>query len=83
MSRCDIRPLFECQNRILNVKMRYSAPIRMSKYDFECQNAIFGQFECHNRVLNVKIRCSARFPMSKRILNVKIRYAARFQKDFE
>ena len=42
MSKCDIRPLFKCQNRISNVKMRYSAPVRMSKYDFECQNAIFG-----------------------------------------
>ena len=42
MSKYDIRPQLECQNRILNVKMRYSAPFRMSKYDFECQNAIFG-----------------------------------------
>ena len=24
MSKCDIRPEFECQNRISNVKMRYS-----------------------------------------------------------
>ena len=30
MSKYDIRPQFECQNRILNVKIRYSA-------DFECQ----------------------------------------------
>ena len=35
-------PLFECRNRILNVKMSYSAHVRMSKYDFECQNAMFG-----------------------------------------
>ena len=42
MSNFDIRPEFECQNRILNVKMQYSARIRMSKYDFECQNSIFG-----------------------------------------
>ena len=40
--KCDIRPEFECQNMISNVKMRYSAPVRKSKYDFECQNAIFG-----------------------------------------
>ena len=38
----DIRLYFECQNRILNVKMRYSVSVRMSKLDFECQNAIFG-----------------------------------------
>ena len=31
MSKFDIRNEFECQNRILNVKMRYSARIRMSK----------------------------------------------------
>ena len=30
MSKYDIRPQFECQNRILNVKIRYSA-------DLECQ----------------------------------------------
>ena len=49
MSKFDIRPEFECQNRILNVEIRYSAPVRMSKKDFECQNAIFGP------KLNVKI----------------------------
>ena len=27
MSKCDIRPQFECQNMISNVKMRYSAGI--------------------------------------------------------
>ena len=29
MSKYDIRPDFECQNRILNVKVRYSASVRM------------------------------------------------------
>ena len=42
MSKFDIRTKFECQNKILNVKIRYLAQIRMSKEDFECQNAIFG-----------------------------------------
>ena len=28
----------------LNVKIRYLAPVRMSKWDFECQNAIFGPY---------------------------------------
>ena len=57
MSKNDIRPYFECQNWILNVKIRYSAPIRMSKYDFECLKCdIRPQFECqYYRVLNVKI----------------------------
>ena len=45
----DIRPQFECQNRILSVKIRYSAPVRMSKWDFEYQNTIFGP------ISNVKI----------------------------
>ena len=42
MSKSDFRHEFECQNRILNVKIRYSAPFRMSKQDFVCQNAILG-----------------------------------------
>ena len=49
MSKYDIWPNFECQNRILNVKIRCSASVGMSKYDFECQNTIFGP------ILNVKI----------------------------
>ena len=31
MSKYDIRPQFKCQNRILNIKIRYSARFRMSK----------------------------------------------------
>ena len=79
MSKYGIRPYFKCQNRILNVKIRYVAPVRMSK----CQNTKVGpslnvkigsqmskydippQFECQNRILNVKIRYSAGFRMSK------------------
>ena len=59
MSKYDIQPDFECQNRILNVKIRYSA-------NFECQNLFFMSkydilpyFECQNRILHVKIRYSA------------------------
>ena len=66
MSKYDIRPDFECQNRILNVKIRYSAQVRMSKLDSEYQKTIFGQisiikigFECQNTIFgpnsNVKI----------------------------
>ena len=29
MSKYDIRPCFECQNGIFNVKIRYSASVRM------------------------------------------------------
>ena len=45
-SKYEIRSPFECQN-ILNVKIRNSVPVRMSKKDFECQNT--------NSVSNVKI----------------------------
>ena len=31
MSKYDIRPQYECQNRILNVKIQFSVPVRMSK----------------------------------------------------
>ena len=41
MSKNDIWPYLECQNRFLNAKIRYSPPFRMLKKDFECQNAIF------------------------------------------
>ena len=47
-SKCDVRPKFECQNRILSVKNYY----------------IWPDFECQNRILNVKIRYSALFRMS-------------------
>ena len=80
MSKFDIRPEFECLNRISNVKIHYLAQIRMSNWDLECQNSIFGPGS------NVKIG----FGMSKfdirpdiesqnRILNVKIRYSARIR----
>ena len=40
MSKYDSPPQFECQNRILNVKILYFASVPMSKYDtlpnFEC-----------------------------------------------
>ena len=42
MSKCDIRTEFDCQNGISNVYIRCLAQIRMSKYDFELPNAIFG-----------------------------------------
>ena len=31
MSKCDIQPEFECQNMISNIRMRYSAQIRITK----------------------------------------------------
>ena len=42
MSKYEIRSQFECQNGILNVKIRNSVPVRMSKWDLECQNTKFG-----------------------------------------
>ena len=63
MSKYDIRPQFECQDRILDVKIRFSAQFeyqnRISNYD------IRPDFECINRILNIKIRYSAQFRMSK------------------
>ena len=66
MSKYDIGPQFECQNRILNVKIRYFGPISnfkivfcISKYD------IRPQLECQNRILNVTILYSASVGMSK------------------
>ena len=44
MSKFDIQPYFECQNRIFNVKIRYSVPVRMSKWDFECRNMYSARF---------------------------------------
>ena len=51
MSKYDFPTEFECQNRILNVKIRFSDSVRMSKYDFEYQNRIFRLSS------NVKLRC--------------------------
>ena len=47
MSKYDIRPDFECQNKIISVKIRYSdrfqIGFRIIEYDirpyFECQNS--------------------------------------------
>ena len=41
MSKYDFATHFECQIRILNIKREFSDSVRMSKYDFECQNTIF------------------------------------------
>ena len=64
MSEFDIWPEFECQNKISNVKMRYSARIRMSKNEKgKTKNEKFdirSKFEGQNKILNVKIRCLAR-----------------------
>ena len=49
MSKYDIWPQLEYQISVLNVKIRYSASVLMSKQDFECQNTIFGS------ISNVKI----------------------------
>ena len=77
MSKYDIQPDFECQNRILNVKIRYSAQVRRSDKDFECQNTIIGPSS------NVKIGfCMSKpdiwpqFECQNRILIVEIRYSA-------
>ena len=60
MSKYDIRPKFECQNRILNIKIRYSARFRMSKYDIrpdcECQNGFrMSKYDIQNPILTFKL----------------------------
>ena len=56
MSNYNIRPKFECQKRILNVKIRYSAQVRMSKKESEYQNTIFGTISnVKNSILIVKL----------------------------
>ena len=59
MSKYDILPDFECRNRILNVKIRYSAPFLMSKFDFYVKIRYSSPFLMSNRILYVKIRYSA------------------------
>ena len=54
MSKYNIGPQLECQNRILNVKIRYSTPVGMSKQDFECENTIF---RCQNTLLGSIFKC--------------------------
>ena len=50
MSKFDIRPQFENRNRLSNVKIQYSASVRMSKYDIRpVLNVKLGfQIDCHN-----------------------------------
>ena len=42
LSKCNIRPQFECQKRISSVNTRYSASIGVSKLGLEYHNAILG-----------------------------------------
>ena len=56
MSKWDIRPQFECQNRILNGKMLCSVQIQSNeKIGFQTSKCnIRCEFESQNRILNVK-----------------------------
>ena len=77
MSKCDIRPEFECQNRISNGKIQYSAPVRMSKLDFECQNAILGpnlNFECQNSKFGSSSNIKIGFRMSQSDIRPEFEY---------
>ena len=66
MSKYDIRPQFECLNRILNVSStifgrssNVKIGLLMTQYDIQ------PKFECQNRIMNIKIRYSAQLRMSK------------------
>ena len=52
MSKYNIYPLFECQNRHLDVNLRYLASVRVSKWEFEC-------------LMNVELRYLASVRVSK------------------
>ena len=76
MSKYDIRPDFECQNRILNVKVRYSASVRMPNMILNVKIRYSAHFRISKRILNVVMRLRPNFECQNRILNVKIRYSA-------
>ena len=57
MSKYDFPTQFGCNNRNLYIKIEFFDSVRMSKWDFECQNYYFlTQFEFDNRILNIKIK---------------------------
>ena len=78
MSKYDIQPQFECQNRterkntIFGSSSNVKIGFLMFKYD------IRSFFECRIRILNFKIRYSHKFECKNRILNVKILYSVLF-----
>ena len=68
MSKYDFPPQREGQNRILTVKIRYLASVRMSKQDFDCQNTIIGfstnvkiGFECKNTIFGLSANVNIGF----------------------
>ena len=66
MSKFDIQPYFECHNRIFNVKIQYSAPVRMSKWDFKMSKYVLCQ------VLNAKMGFQMSIAIFSLSSNVKI-----------
>ena len=75
MSKYDFPNQFECQNRILNIKIAFSDSVRMSKKDFELINTIFRLSS------NVKIGFwmskydfPTQFECQNRILNIRIAF---------
>ena len=76
--RTAIIPLFECQKRISNVKIRYSVPIRIPKKYSECQSAISGpswNVKIGLRMSKFDIR--SQFKCQHKISNVKMSHSAR------
>ena len=78
LSKFDIRPSSYVKiGIVMNVKIQYSASVRMSKKHFECRNTIF------DFISNVKIRfrmskydIRLQFEYQNRISNIKNRYLA-------
>ena len=77
LSKYHIRTQSECQNRILNVKLRYSASVRISKN--VKRKAKNEKRKAKSEKRKTKTRYSASIQMCEcqnRILNVKLRYSA-------
>ena len=76
MSKYDFSTQFECQNRILNVKIRFSDSVGMSKYVFENQNNIFRLSSNIKKELWMsKYDFPTQFECQNGILNFKIAFS--------
>ena len=65
MSKYDIRPDFEFQNRILNVKVRYSASVRMPYMILNVKIRYSAHFRISKKDFECRNATSAQFQMPK------------------
>ena len=80
MSKYDIRRQYECQNRIFNVKMWYSATVSNNQNMFWMSNcAIWPQFECRSYFWMSKCDIHAQFESQNRIFMLKYTIHPQFE----